>query len=112
MVTGEDDYYDLDDYDMDESYHLYVINAILSDTARLNVILSTVTNLAFSTFAPILTNNGACSTLNNWLMGFFLCCENIFCSVPFKEKRDRLPFYAAAETRFVSLVDVCDITNH
>lgn len=45
MVTGEDGYYDLDDYDMDESYYLYVINAILIDTA-------------FNIFAPILTNNG------------------------------------------------------
>ncbi|MCI88875.1 hypothetical protein A2U01_0110163, partial [Trifolium medium] len=49
-----DDYYDLEDYDRDESHYFYVINAILSGTARLNVLLPTVTTLAFSIFAPIL----------------------------------------------------------
>ncbi|KAJ1424936.1 Protein DMP [Sesbania bispinosa] len=57
---SEDYYYDLDDYDMDESHYFSVINAILSGTARLNVLLPTVTTLAFTIFAPILTNDVSC----------------------------------------------------
>ncbi|TKY51497.1 hypothetical protein E2542_SST23013 [Spatholobus suberectus] len=76
---SEDDYCDLDDYDMDESYYFYVINAILRGTARLNVLLPTVTTLAISIFAPILTNDGECSTLNRWLMGIFLAILEVSC---------------------------------
>ena len=76
---NEDDYYDLDDYDIDESYYFYVINAILSGTARLNVLLPTVTILAFSIFAPLLTDDGECNTLNRWLMGNFLALLAVSC---------------------------------
>ncbi|CAI8604276.1 unnamed protein product [Vicia faba] len=76
---GEDDYYDLEDYDMDESHYFYVVNAILSGTARLNILLPTVTTLAFSIFAPILTNDGACSILNRWLTGIFLFMLAVSC---------------------------------
>ncbi|RDX90163.1 Protein DMP6, partial [Mucuna pruriens] len=76
---SEDDYDDLDDCDLDESYYFYVINAILSGTARLNVLLPTVTTLAFSIFAPILTNDGKCSMLNRWLMGIFLAILGMSC---------------------------------
>ncbi|KAK7279744.1 hypothetical protein RJT34_24801 [Clitoria ternatea] len=75
----EDDYYDFDDYDMDESYYYYVINAILSGTARLNVLLPTVTTLAFTIFAPILTDDGECSTLNRWLTGTFVAILAVSC---------------------------------
>ncbi|XP_050890568.1 protein DMP2 [Lathyrus oleraceus] len=76
---SEDDYYDLEDYDMDESHYFYVINAILSGTARLNILLPTVTTLAFSIFAPILTNDGECSILNRWLTGIFLFMLAVSC---------------------------------
>ncbi|KAJ4962582.1 hypothetical protein NE237_022521 [Protea cynaroides] len=71
---NEDDYscYPEDDDSADESYLLYVINTILSGTARLNILLPTATILAFSIFAPILTNDGKCDTLNRWLMAIFL----------------------------------------
>ncbi|BAU01867.1 hypothetical protein LR48_Vigan10g181900 [Vigna angularis] len=77
--NSEDDFYDVDDYDIDESYYFYVINAILSGTARLNVLLPTVTILAFSIFAPILTDDGECNTLNRWLMGSFLALMAVSC---------------------------------
>ncbi|XP_004496814.2 protein DMP2-like [Cicer arietinum] len=76
---SDDYYYDLDDYDMDESHYFYVTNAILSGTARLNVLLPTVTTLAFSIFAPILTNDGECSVLNHWLTGVFLVILALSC---------------------------------
>jgi len=74
-----DDYYDLDDYEIDESYYFYVINAILSGTARLNVLLPTVTILAFSIFAPLLTDDGECKAFNRWLMGIFLALLAVSC---------------------------------
>ncbi|XP_025015580.1 protein DMP3 [Ricinus communis] len=67
---SEDYYYPRDDYP-DESHYLYLINAILSGTARLNVLLPTATILAFTIFAPLLTNDGECGPLNRWLMGVF-----------------------------------------
>ncbi|KAL5776487.1 hypothetical protein ACOSP7_009413 [Xanthoceras sorbifolium] len=77
----EDDYYYLKDEDADESQFIYVINAILGGTARLNVLLPTATILAFTIFAPLLTNDGECTSLSRWLMGFFaiiLACSCIF----------------------------------
>ncbi|KAK7315412.1 hypothetical protein VNO77_33958 [Canavalia gladiata] len=72
---GNDD----DDYDIDESYYFYVINAILSGTARLNVLLPTITILAFSIFAPLLTDDGECNTLNHYLMGTFVAILAVSC---------------------------------
>ncbi|XP_068658192.1 protein DMP6-like [Aristolochia californica] len=60
------------DSERDESRLLFMINTILSGTARLNVLLPTVTILVFTIFAPILTNDGKCDTLNRWLMAFFI----------------------------------------
>lgn len=63
----------------DESNFIYIINAILSGTARLNVLLPTATILAFTIFAPLLTNDGTCNTLNHWLMGFFITLSAASC---------------------------------
>ncbi|GMH00305.1 hypothetical protein Nepgr_002144 [Nepenthes gracilis] len=63
--------YSQDDDGVDESHCMYVLNAILSGTARLNVVLPSFTILVFTTFAPIVTNEGTCGTLNRWLMGIF-----------------------------------------
>ncbi|XP_043711957.1 protein DMP4-like [Telopea speciosissima] len=64
---------DDDDDSVDEtSSFLYVINTILSGTARLNVLLPTATILAFTIFAPLLTNDGKCDNFNRWLMAVFL----------------------------------------
>ncbi|KAK7391171.1 hypothetical protein VNO78_19583 [Psophocarpus tetragonolobus] len=63
---------DYDDCDMDDSYYLHFVNVILGGAARLNVLLPAVSTLAFSSFVPILTNGGECSTLNHWSMGIFL----------------------------------------
>ncbi|KAI4352824.1 hypothetical protein L6164_007039 [Bauhinia variegata] len=76
---NEDDYYDIDKYEIDESHYVYVINAILSGTARLNVLLPTATILAFSILAPLLTNDGECSKLDRWLMGIFLAILAMSC---------------------------------
>lgn len=79
----DDDYYYYyeidDDYDMDESHYFYIINAILSGTARLNVLLPTATILAFSIMAPLLTDDGECSEANRWLMGVFLGILAVSC---------------------------------
>ncbi|KAJ6383632.1 hypothetical protein OIU78_027007 [Salix suchowensis] len=64
-----DDYFYLKDDEPDESRYLHLTNAVLSGTARLNVLLPTATILAFTIFAPLLTNDGMCTTLNRWLMG-------------------------------------------
>ncbi|KAJ6763996.1 DUF679 DOMAIN MEMBRANE PROTEIN 2 [Salix purpurea] len=64
-----DDYFYLKDDELDESRYLHLTNAVLSGTARLNVLLPTATILAFTIFAPLLTNDGMCTTLNRWLMG-------------------------------------------
>ncbi|GMP47657.1 hypothetical protein CsSME_00015304 [Camellia sinensis var. sinensis] len=57
--------------DTDESHYIYILNTILSGTARLNVLLPSATILAFTIFAPLLTNDGKCESLNRWLMGSF-----------------------------------------
>lgn len=67
-----EEYQNLKDEDVDESNLIYIINAILSGTARLNVLLPTATILAFTIFAPLLTNDGQCTSLSRWLMGSFL----------------------------------------
>ncbi|XWS23445.1 hypothetical protein CRYUN_Cryun28dG0014400 [Craigia yunnanensis] len=64
-----DDYQYLKDEETDESNFIYIINAILSETARLNVLLPIATILAFTIFAPLLTNDGQCTSLSRWLMG-------------------------------------------
>lgn len=68
----EDDHSHLQDDDTDESHCIYLINAILSGTARLNVLLPSATVLAFTIFAPLLTNDGKCSPFNRWLTGILL----------------------------------------
>ncbi|PIN19024.1 hypothetical protein CDL12_08309 [Handroanthus impetiginosus] len=75
----EEEYYDQDENDVDNSNYIYLINTILSGTARLNVLLPTFTILAFTIFAPILTNDGQCNTLDRWLMGFFLASLAFSC---------------------------------
>ncbi|XLU31837.1 protein DMP2-like [Arachis hypogaea] len=103
--NSEDDYYyDLDDdYETDESHYFYVINAILSGTARLNVLLPTATILAFSIFAPILTDDGECGTLNRWLTAIFLAilavsCIFFTCTDSFRTATGRL-YYGVATFR-------------
>ncbi|XP_058087864.1 protein DMP2-like [Magnolia sinica] len=70
---------DLTDDGTDESHLLYAVNTILSGTARLNILLPTATILAFTIFAPILTNDGKCNDLNRWLMATFLAILSISC---------------------------------
>uniref|UniRef100_A0A5B7BDA5 Uncharacterized protein n=1 Tax=Davidia involucrata TaxID=16924 RepID=A0A5B7BDA5_DAVIN len=65
--------------DTDGSHFIYALNTILSGTARLNVLLPTATILAFTIFAPLLTSDGKCNTLNRWLMGFFLALSAASC---------------------------------
>lgn len=65
--------------DVDNSNYIYIVNTILSGTARLNVLLPTATILAFTIFAPLLTNDGKCTTLDRWLMGFFLALSASSC---------------------------------
>ncbi|KAK4280062.1 hypothetical protein QN277_011737 [Acacia crassicarpa] len=76
---SEDEYYDIDNYGVDESYYFYIINAILSGTARLNVLLPTATILGFSILTPILTDDGECSELSRWLTGVFLAILAVSC---------------------------------
>lgn len=75
------DYYHLNDDDPDEPQiqYIYVINAILSGTARLNVLLPTATILAFTILAPLLTNDGECTNLSRWLMGCFVVFLGVSC---------------------------------
>lgn len=68
---GEDPYQVKDD-GTDESHLIYLINLVLSGTARLNILLPTATILAFTIFTPLLTNDGECDPLNRYLMGAFL----------------------------------------
>ncbi|XP_021896075.1 uncharacterized protein LOC110813304 [Carica papaya] len=77
IITSQDQ--DEDDDHADESHYIYVINAILSGTARLNVLLPTATILAFSIFAPLLTNDGACTALSRRLMGSFIFLLSASC---------------------------------
>ncbi|KAF9603592.1 hypothetical protein IFM89_037091 [Coptis chinensis] len=74
----EDDGFIITD-DTNESNFILIVNAILSGTARLNVLLPTATILSFSIFTPILTNDGKCDTLNRYLMGIFLVISSISC---------------------------------
>lgn len=67
------------DEDIADSNFIYILNTILSGTARLNVLLPTATILAFAIFAPLLTNDGKCKTLERWLMGFFLALSSASC---------------------------------
>lgn len=63
----------------DESHLLFIVNSILSGTARLNVLLPTATILAFTIFAPLLTNDGTCDNLNKWLMAIFVAACSASC---------------------------------
>ncbi|KAH6774980.1 hypothetical protein C2S52_012541 [Perilla frutescens var. hirtella] len=65
--------------DVDNSSYIYIVNTVLSGTARLNVLLPTATILAFSIFAPLLTNDGKCTTMDRWLMGLFLALSASSC---------------------------------
>ncbi|KAA8538590.1 hypothetical protein F0562_028216 [Nyssa sinensis] len=78
LAANNNDYYLADD-DTDGSHFIFVLNTILSGTARLNVLLPTATILAFTIFAPLLTNDGKCNTLNRWLMGIFLVVSVASC---------------------------------
>ncbi|KAF5749325.1 hypothetical protein HS088_TW04G01293 [Tripterygium wilfordii] len=71
QAANDEAYFYLKDDEVDESQYIYTINAILNGTARLNILLPTATILAFTIFAPLLTNDGRCTSLNHWLMGFF-----------------------------------------
>ncbi|URE30950.1 hypothetical protein MUK42_16178 [Musa troglodytarum] len=68
------DPHDDDDRDgADEPHLLYILNLILNGTARLNVLLPTATILAFTIFAPLLTDDGGnCGSLSRWLMAAFV----------------------------------------
>jgi len=90
----------LDDDGIDERHCMYMLNAILSGTARLNILLPTFTILAFTIFAPLLTNDGKCSNLERWLMGSFwaVCAAScIFFSITdsFRAPNGRL-YYGVA----------------
>ncbi|KAF5444496.1 hypothetical protein F2P56_033622 [Juglans regia] len=76
---SEDDYFYLKDDGADEQHCISVINAILSGTARLNVLLPTATILAFTILTPLLTNDGECTSLNRWLMCSFLALSAASC---------------------------------
>ncbi|GMJ12362.1 DUF679 domain membrane protein 3 [Hibiscus trionum] len=69
-----DDYYHhlKEEEESDETNFIYIINAILSGTARLNVLLPTATILGFTIFAPLLSNDGRCTALDRWMLGSFL----------------------------------------
>ncbi|WOK94592.1 protein DMP7-like [Canna indica] len=72
IEARHDDPYDDDIGGADEPHLIYILNLILNGTARLNVLLPTATILAFTIFAPLLTNDGRCSRLNRWFMASFL----------------------------------------
>ncbi|CAN6468332.1 unnamed protein product [Victoria cruziana] len=79
IQSGE--YNDDDDVESDETRLIYMLNTILSGTARLNVLLPTATILGFTIFAPLVTNDGSCSTINRCLTAIFLglcVCSCIF----------------------------------
>ncbi|KAL3504037.1 hypothetical protein ACH5RR_033878 [Cinchona calisaya] len=82
ICDSEDDqnnFYTTADDDIADSNFIYILNTILSGTARLNVLLPTATILAFTIFAPLLTNDGKCENLEKWLMGFFLALSAASC---------------------------------
>lgn len=70
----------LEDDDTTDSNFIYILNTVLSGTARLNVLLPTATILSFTIFAPILTNDGKCNTVERWLMSSFLAVSAISCA--------------------------------
>ncbi|KAK8308755.1 hypothetical protein V6Z12_D02G081500 [Gossypium hirsutum] len=73
QLPNNNEYYQyLKEDDADETNFIYIINAILSGTARLNVLLPTATILGFTIFAPLLSNDGQCTSLDRWLLGCFL----------------------------------------
>lgn len=78
-LPENDSYYNPRDDGNDESHFIYIFNTVLNGTARLNVLLPTATILAFTIFAPLLTNDGKCQTLNRWLMGVFLFISAASC---------------------------------
>ncbi|XP_072965730.1 protein DMP3-like [Typha angustifolia] len=61
-----------DDAATDESNIFYLLNLILSGTARLNILLPTATILAFTIFAPLLTDDGECDKLSRVLTAAFI----------------------------------------
>lgn len=75
----EENYYLADDADVADSNFIYIVNTILSGTARLNVLLPTAVILAFTIFSPLLTNDGKCNPLERWLMGCFLGVSAVSC---------------------------------
>ncbi|ONH90375.1 hypothetical protein PRUPE_8G050700 [Prunus persica] len=76
----DDDYLCFKDEDTDQSqYCMYALNAILSGTARLHVLLPTATILSFTIFAPLLTNDGFCTAFDRWMMGFFIALLSASC---------------------------------
>lgn len=81
LETGEaeDDYFLADVEDIDEPDSISLLCTILSGTARLNVLLPAATVLAFTIFSPLITKDGQCSTLDRWLMGFFLVLSAASC---------------------------------
>ncbi|PRQ24535.1 hypothetical protein RchiOBHm_Chr6g0273491 [Rosa chinensis] len=98
-----DDYLCFKEDDTDESHCMYVMNVILSGTARLNVLLPTATILCFAIFAPLLTNDGICTDFSRWLMGFFIALSAASCIIftftdSFKTATGRL-YYGVATFR-------------
>ncbi|KAK3039289.1 hypothetical protein RJ639_026673 [Escallonia herrerae] len=80
VIKGDSEYYLPNDTDADESdQSIYLLNAVLSGTARLNVILPAATILAFTILTPILTNDGQCTAFDRWLVGVFLTLSSASC---------------------------------
>ncbi|XP_021760263.1 uncharacterized protein LOC110725104 [Chenopodium quinoa] len=79
LAADESDNSNYLDDGIDERYCMYILNAILSGTARLNVLLPSFTILAYTIFTPLLTNDGKCSTLDRWLMGSFWALCSVSC---------------------------------
>ncbi|RAL47595.1 hypothetical protein DM860_011333 [Cuscuta australis] len=103
-VSDDDIFYSPDDFDdddnEDDSKVIRLFNAVLSGTARLNVLLPTATILAFIIFAPLLTNDGNCSRFDRFVTGFFLAISAASCvffslTDRFKTARGRLRYGVA-----------------
>ncbi|KAI4388793.1 hypothetical protein MLD38_001090 [Melastoma candidum] len=102
ILKHEDGYSQLQD-DIDESRCLYLVNTILSGTARLNVLLPSATVLAFTIFAPLLTDDGRCSPSNRWFTAIFMAicaasCIFIALTDSFRTASGRL-YYGVATLR-------------
>ncbi|KAJ4810803.1 hypothetical protein LUZ62_023369 [Rhynchospora pubera] len=85
----------------DEPSLMYILNLVLSGTARLNILLPTATILGFTIFAPLFTNDGHCNTINKYLAIVFilLCAAScIFFSLTdsFRSPRGRHLYYGVA----------------